>query len=319
VIPVLVAAGLLMAAAPSPPAPPAAPTAPPVTGGSVSFFGGDFTIPAGEVREGNVTIYGGSGDIQGTVTHDLRVFGGSVRVDGRVGHDLIMFGGSVDLGPQAVVGHDVIVVGGSLTRDPSAQIGHQVVQGGFSSDLVSGALPALPAVPGFPGLDTAARVALSAGLVLLALLLQLLFPRQIANTRDALDDRPFATLGLGCLTAVAGVLLAALLAITVILVLASAAIAVAMVAACLLGLAAVILLIGQRLTAALHFRINAIPTLLIGGVLVAVLVNVPYLGGVFGLLIGSMALGAVVLTRFGTRPHPPSPPPLPAAPTEAPR
>jgi hypothetical protein len=318
-IPVLLAAGLLLVAAPSPPAAPTAPPPPTIAGGSLSFFGGDFTIPANEVRHGDVTIYGGSGVIEGTVTHDLRVFGGSVEVDGRVGHDLIMFGGSVDLGPQAQVGHDVVVVGGALNRDPSAVVGHQVVEGGFSTDLLTGALPALPGLPTFSGFDTTVRVGLSAGLVLLAILLQLLFPRQIATTRDALDERPFATLGLGCLTAVAGVLLATLLAITVILVLASAAIAVGLVAAQLLGLAAVILLIGQRLTAALHFRINPIPTLLIGGVLVTVLVNVPYFGAVFALLIGSMALGAVVLTRFGTRPHPPAPPPLPAAPTEAPR
>jgi len=290
-----------------------------VSGGSVSFFGGDFAIPANEVRHGDVTIYGGSGVIEGTVTHDLRVFGGSVQVDGRIGHDLVMFGGSVDLGPQAVVGHDVVVIGGALNRDPGAQVGHRVVEGSFSSDLVTSALPALPGLPPFVGFDTTARVGLSAGLILLALLLQLLFPRQIATTRDVLDERPFVTLGLGCLTAVAGVLLAALLAVTVILVLASAAIAAAMVAGCLLGLAAVILLVGERLTAALHFRINPIPTLLLGGVLVAVLVNVPILGAVFGLLIGSMALGAVVLTRFGTRPHPTSTPPLPPGPTEAPR
>jgi hypothetical protein len=116
------------------------------------------------------------------------------------------------------------------------------------------------------------------------------------------------------------VLLAALLAITIILLPATVAIAVAMTAGWLLGLAGVIVLIGQRLMGSLHVHIGPIPTLLSGGALVAVLINVPYLGVVFGLLIGSMALGAVVLTRFGTRPHPPAPPPgVPAAPTDAPR
>lgn len=309
-----VAAGLLAVVSPTPPA------APPVTAGSASFFGGDYTIPANETRQGDVTVYGGDVDVQGTISHDLRVFGGDVTIEGTVGHDVVMFGGSVHLGAQADVGHDVTVVGGSLDRDPGARVGHEVVQGGFSSDLVSGMLPALPAIPTFNGPDTKLRVVLSAGLVLLALLLQLLFPRQIAAARDALDDRPFATLGLGCLTAVAGVLLAALLAVTVILLPLSAAIAVAMAAGWLLGLASLIVLVGERLMAMLHFRINPVPTLLIGGVLVAVLVNVPYFGIVFGLLVGSMALGAIVLTRFGTRPHPPAlPPGVPAGPPEAPR
>jgi hypothetical protein len=316
-IPAFVAAGIIAVAVPSPPSPPIPPQ---VTAGSLSSFGGDYTIPADETRHGDVTVYGGDVDVQGTITHDLRVFGGDVTIEGSVGHDVVIFGGSVHLGAQADVGHDVAVFGGSFDRDPGAHVGHEVVQGGFSTDLVSSMLPALPRLPALTGLDTSVRVALSAGLVLLALLLQLLFPRQIALARDALDERPFATLGLGCLTAVAGVLLAALLAITVILLPVSAAIGVAMTAGWLLGLAGLIVLVGERLTATLHFRINPVPTLLIGGALVAVLVNVPIFGIVFGLLIGSMALGAVVLTRFGTRRHPPVlPPEVPTAPTEAPR
>jgi len=312
-----VAAGLLAVAAPTP----SAPSAPaPVSAGSLSIFGGDYTIPANETRQGNVTVYGGSVDVQGTISHDLRVFGGDVTIEGRVGHDVQIFGGSVHLGAQADVGHDVTVIGGSLDRDPGARVGHDVIQGGFSTDLVSGMLPSLPQLPSLTGIDTPLRIGLSAGFVLLALLLQLLFPRQIATARDALDERPFTTLGLGCLTSVAGVLLAALLAVTVILVPLSLAIGVAMTAAWVLGVAGLIVLLGERLAAMLHLHINPVPTLLIGGALVAVLVNVPYLGIVFALLIGSMALGAVVLTRFGTRPHPPVlPPGVPATPPEAPR
>lgn len=288
----LVAAGLLLVAIPSPPV---------ADRGSVSFVGGDLTVPANQVRR-EVTIYGGSADVEGTVTHDVTVFGGSVQVDGQVGHDLTVFGGSVELGPGADVGHDVTVFGGSLTRDPAARVGHSVNDFDFAGGLAAGALPGLP---GFVGAVAGLRV--SAALVLLlALLLRFLFPRQIALTRDALDERPFVSLGLGCLTALAGVLLAALLAVTVILLPATAALALVLAAGSVLGLAGVIALIGQRLLAALRLQLGEIPELLIGGLLVVVLVNVPYVGAVFGLLIGSMALGAVVLTRFGTRPHPPS-------------
>ena len=323
----ILAGGALLLAVPAdatpspPPAPASAPPAasPGTVSGSLSLFGGDFTIPAGEVREGNVTVYGGSGDVLGTVTHDLRVFGGSVYVDGHVGHDVIMFGGSVQLGPDADVGHDVTVVGGSMERDPGARVGHSVTEGGFSSDLVAGALPSLPSLPRPGSFDLQFGIGLAVGVVLVALLLQLFFPRQVATARDALEDRPFASLGFGCLTAVAGVLLAALLGVTVILLPVTAAIAVAMTAGWLLGLAGVIVLIGQRLTAALRIDVGPVVALLLGGVLVAVLVNVPLLGGLFGLLIGSMALGAVVLTRFGTRPHPPAAPPFPPPPTEVQR
>jgi hypothetical protein len=324
VIPVLLAAGALLLAAPAvdtTPSPSA--SAPPVTrsvGGSYSVFGGTFTLPAGERRDGNVSIYGGDADIQGTVTHDLRVYGGTATVDGEIGHDVVVLGGSVTLGPHAKVGHDVTVVGGAVDRDPGAQIGHAFVEGGIGGGDLPGlpGMPQLPEAPRLGGLDLGLGIGLSIGVVLLALLVQLFFPAHLATTRDALEDRPLASLGFGCLTSIAGVLLAVLLGITVLLLPVSFAIAVAMGLAWLLGVAAAILLIGQRLAAALRLQIDPVTTLLLGGLLVAILVNVPILGGLVGLVLGAMALGAVVLTRFGTRPHPPYPPPVPP-PGEVPR
>jgi hypothetical protein len=143
-------------------------------------------------------------------------------------------------------------------------------------------------------------------MVLLALLLNLFFPGQVETAQRALEQRPLASLGYGCLTAVAGVLLAVMLGITIILLPVSLAIAVGMSAGWLLGWTAMMVLIGRRLATAFNWRVDPMLTLLIGGGLSAVLVNVPVLGGLFALVVGSMALGAAVLTRFGTRPPPPT-------------
>jgi hypothetical protein len=320
VIAALAAAGLLLlapaaAVAPSPPAPPAPPApseAPASDGGDTTIFGGSLVIPAGERRDHDVVVFGGSVEVRGDVGHDLTVFGGSATLDGSVGHDVIVLGGSVHLGPHASVGHDVTVLGGTLRRDAGASVGHEVLDAGGGAPALPGPLRLLPVPSGgvLRGFDLGLGLALGAGVVLLALLALLFFPGPVATTRDALEDRPFASLGFGCLTALAGVLLALLLGITVVLLPVSVGIAVAMGVAWLLGLTGAIVLIGQRLTTALRMDADPVPTLLIGGALVVVLVNVPVLGGLFGLVIGSMALGAVVLTRFGTRPHPPAPAPL---------
>jgi hypothetical protein len=313
VIAALATAGLLFLAPPSAPAQPSAPPAPSApaqsAGGDATIFGGSLVVPAGERRDHDVVVFGGSAEIQGDVGHDLTVFGGSATLDGSVGHDVVVLGGSVHLGPHASVGHDVTVLGGTLQRDPGARVGHDVVDASAGGAGVPGPMrmPPFQGAGLLRGLDIGLGLALAAGVVLLALLALLFFPGPVATTRDALEDRPFASLGFGCLTALAGVLLALLLGITVILLPVSVGIAVAMTVAWLLGLTGAIVLIGQRLTAALRMHADPVPTLLIGGALVAVLVNVPVLGVLFALLIGSMALGAVVLTRFGTRPHPPAP------------
>ena len=285
--------------------------------GPLSVYGGDVTVPASEVRNGDVVVYGGAVDIEGTVTHDVTVFGGDATIDGRVGHDVVMLGGAVHLGPHADVGHDVAVIGGDLERDPGSRVGHRIVQGS-SSDTFSHLWPSFSApfvhptfgpLAGWHPFDLGFGLGLAAGVILLALLLHLFFPNQVATARSALELRPLAALGFGCLTAVAGVLLALLLGITIVLLPVSLAIAVGMAVAWLLGWTAIIVLIGQRLTAALNWRLDAIGSLLLGGLLVALLVNVPLLGGLFGLVAGAMAVGAAVLTRFGTQPAMPGQPP----------
>jgi len=319
---VLAAAAVLflapgMDASPAPPAP-AATSVGRTQAGSLTVMGGTVTVPASEVRNGNVTLFGGMVDIEGQVTHDVTVFGGTATIDGSVGHDVTVLGGTVDLGPQSTVGHDVTVLGGTLNRSPGAQVGHDVTVGGRTSDVRGGfdlssllarggslGLPS-PAVPVFPGFNLGLGFTVAAGLVVLAILLHLFVPAQVGYARDALEERPFAALGVGCLTVVAGVLLAAVLAVTVILVPVSLAIAIAIGAGWLLGWAGVLALIGQRLTGLVSQRADPVVALLVGGALVALLVNVPFLGGLFFLLAGSMALGAVTLTRFGTRPPPPA-------------
>lgn len=329
-VPALLAAGVLLLTAPAvstPPSPavstppsPAVSTAPSpasaahTVSGNATIFGGNYSLAAGEVREGSVIVYGGSVQIDGRVTHDVTVFGGNARIDGIVDHDVVLFGGNVQLGPHAVVGHDVSVIGGNLDRDPGAEVGHNVI-GGVSG--VGFGLPFASLMPiSFPGnvfrgFDYGFGLGLAFGMVLLALLLNLFFPAQVATAGQALEERPLASLGYGCLSAVAGVLLAVLLGITIILLPVSLAIAVAMAAGWLLGWTAVIVTIGRRLAIALNWRVDPVLTLLIGGGLAAVLVNVPILGGLFGLVVGSMALGAAVLTRFGTQPSPPSTSPGP--------
>jgi hypothetical protein len=309
VIAVLAAAGLLLLARPvadASPTPPASPPAASTTSGSVTVFGSPYTLRAGDVIDGNVDVYGGDAGIEGTVTHDVRVFAGSAEIDGPVGHDVVVLGGSVHLGPHATVAHDLTVLGGTISRDPGSQVGHRVTQQGRSAaGGVTSRIP-LPTtrLPLLPGGDLGLGVGLGIGVLLLALLLQLFFPAHVAMTRDALEDRPYASLGLGVLTVLAGALMAVLLAITVVLLPASVAIGVAMGVGWLLGLAGAMLLIGQRLAAALHLHAEPVPALLLGGALVVVLANVPVLGDLFAVVAGSMALGAVVMTRFGTRPHP---------------
>jgi hypothetical protein len=103
-----------------------------------------------------------------------------------------------------------------------------------------------------------------------------------------------------------------------------------MTVAWLFGWAAIFLLIGQRLLQAMARPQELVPALLVGGVLVVILANIPVLNLLVLLIGGSVALGAALLSRFGTQgpsapllpvssstPSAPSGPPAPATPPAA--
>jgi hypothetical protein len=310
----------------SEPAPTTSPTTVPTrsTGGSVHVFGSGFTLQAGEVRD-DVQVSGGPVRIDGTVKRDLIVFGGSATINGTVGHNVRVTGGSLTLGPNARVGHDVTVFGGSLNRDPGAVIGHDVIVNGPGHHQSIGWSAPWSPVGGWgpfpwlgwwsspspfgPPFDFIPGLGLAVAIVVIGLLIQSFFPQQLGTTGAVMVEQPLAALGVGCATAIAGVLLAILLAITFVLILGSVAIVLGMIAGFLFGWTAIVLLVGRRVMDAFDWHGGPVPALVVGGVLAALVLNVPFLNGVALLLGGALALGAVVLTRFGTRPPSPLSPP----------
>jgi len=278
--------------------------------GSVRIFGGGYTLPAGQITD-SVEVTAGSARIEGTVTGDVVVVAGSATINGTVGHDVKVTAGSVRLGPNSRVGHDVNVVAGSVRRAPGSQVGNRVIvnsSGGDFGDRFN--WPGGPNTsfdfrpfPFFSGLGLAIAI------VVIGVLIQAFFPRQLSSTSAALVDRPLASLGVGCVTAVAGVMVAALLAVTILLLPGSFAVVLAMIGAFLFGWTAIVLAVGQRMMAALDWHGGPIWALVLGGVLVALVLSVPFIGGFVLLLGGAFALGAVVLTRFGTQPVAPWLPP----------
>lgn len=295
-------------AAASPTAASSTPTPGRTGNGTVRIFGGSYTLAAGEVVD-DVQVTGGSVRIEGTVTGDVTVVGGSLTIDGTVGHDVRVTGGSVRLGPTGNVGHDVSVFGGSIHRAPGSQIG-----GSVNENTGDGApwswWPVGAAPPGFHSgfpfgggpFDFIPGLGLAVAIVVIGILLQAFFPRQLASTGAVVAERPLISLGVGCLTAMLGALVAALLAVTILLIPGSVAVVLGMIAAFLFGWTAIVLVVGQRVMQALDWQGGAIPALVVGGVLAALVLNVPFLGGLVLLLGGAVALGAVVLTRFGTQP-----------------
>lgn len=282
-------------------------------------FGDDVTIGEGERVDGNLVVFGGDVTIEegAEVTNNVVMFGGTVSIDGRVGGDVTLFGGSGHLGESAEVDGRLVTAGGNVSRDEGA-----VIRGGHSQGFDFDGPPRFDFQPFDFGLSLFAQavraVLTSIAIAALALLVLLFWPLQTARVAETIESQPARSGGFGVLTWIAATILLVLLALTICLIPFSIIGGLILAAATLFGWIALGLVVGNRLLTGLNVR-NFTPAVSagVGTLLISLLSEIfgliPCIGWLIPILLSAIGLGAVVLTRFGTRPYFP-PGPGPAAP-----
>jgi len=305
-------------AAPAAAAVPAAPSIPAIplaSRGHVRSFGDDVVVPVGEVVD-EVSSFGGDVVIEGRVLHDVSSFGGDVIVMGQVDGDVASMGGEVQV-PGAVHG-DIVSAGGDVRV--TGQVDGEI--GAAGGDIVRGAGAVygghvrihhagrdVPEATGFWAsvghfFSFAASRALSALFVfLLGLVLLGLAPERLGTLEAAMVESPSRVAAHGIIA----VLLSALAMMVMILSLVGipAALLFGMVfpIACYVGLAASARVVGALLPTE-HLRGKPVLVLAAGVVVLYAASLVPFVGSVALAVALVFGLGALSVTRFGTREAP---------------
>ena len=302
-------------------------------GGPAVLPGENMVIGPGEVVQNDVAVLGGNLELQegGRVDGDVAVFGGSAIVDGEVDGTLVVVGGTLDLGSHALIRKDLVTFATTVSRALGATVQGETVEGFRGRAFRLPELPNLPSVEtwrttptqwdqnGFFGLVRSfLRFVLRlTAMVVLGVLLVLLLPRQTAVVEQAVSEAGWTSLAFGVLSFLVLLVLIPLLVLICIGIPVAILLGMAAVAAALFGWVAIGVLLGRRILAALHTSqpqpaIEAI----VGVVALTLLSEVPCLGFFVGAVAGTVGLGAVVLTRFGTMHYAPSTPvtDLPAPP-----
>lgn len=254
----------------------------------------DVEVPAGQRVDGDVVTVFGSSKIGGHVT----------------GNAVAVFG-SVTLGPGSAVDGDMVAIFGGVHRAENATIGGETVDFGFE-----------PLIPGLPALPT---VLLLAGMFwVLSLiggwLVSILIPGRLVRITATASRRMGGSLLIGLAGLPLVILTVALLCITVIGIPVAVLLPIAYGFVIWIGLYAGLYGLGQKLLRRrLHqgsvFTGILTGTLFVAGffALAALLASVPGLSrsiALFLFAVGSLiclalqliGCGAVVLSRFGTRP-----------------
>lgn len=299
----------------------------------VVIFGGNFEMKKGSTVEGEVVVFGGNIEIDGDVESDVLVMGGNVNIDGTVDGDITAVGGNIKIKDDAEVSGDIDTLGGNIDVDESANVGGEITRNnGESAENSEVAVVEERSVETvvedrsrsffgwfaeFIG-DGVQNIFMALILGGFGVLLVLFFPSNINQIQDTLYQAAPASLGVGLATMVtSGVVLSvlALLSLLILPICGFAVVAFGLAAGLMAGWTAIGRFLGRRIFARFG---NAVPSDVSAtflGVAALTVVSVmpfidhlPILGYMFwfagilgGLTMGSIGLGAVILSRFGTR------------------
>jgi hypothetical protein len=296
---------------------------------NVVLFGCGARISSGAQVQGDVVSFGGDVVIEPevAVTGNVVLFGGDLDVAGRIGEDIVMFGGNTTIQSTAVVDGAVAALGGNVDRKEGAVVRGSISRGRSNGTITPPTPPRAPVVrlpnrswfdvaTGFV-FDLARGVLVAIALAALGALTVAIWPQQIDQVNATAQAAALPSLGVGCLTQVVGATLILLLTIIICGIPIALIIALALTLAWLVGWIALGRLAGDKVLRALK-RQEIVPVIavVVGIILLALIGVVPVIGWFIALLVSTLGIGAVVLTRFGTRAYPTqSLAPVPVAPS----
>lgn len=287
------------------------------------FFGESVSLSDGETFEGDLVVFGGSVTIEANavVQGSVIVIGGSLFSDGEVRGDVVVIGGAVRLDENAHITGNLSTIGAPVSRAEGARVDGSILDNPqrpsllapeASTQAASGPRTVLESVLGFFG-QVLNLFLQSVGFGLLAALLVLFLPQQTRRVGEVIPTQPAwaGAMGLGSLllfiTALVALALFSVLIVTLPLTLPlMLGIAVIFASATVLGWVGLGTEIGLRLETAFKTTFPLPLSAGLGTFLLNLVSSgfglIPVLGWIVPALLTLIALGAVFLTRFGTRP-----------------
>lgn len=235
-----------------------------------------------------------------TVDTATAIFG-SVFVAGEAREDVVSIGGNIYLKPTAKVGKDAVAIGGGIIKEEGAKVVGNITEVAMPSFVKALAVP--------PYIGTAAIVGLSIlsllifiGFLALACLIAALFPTNIGYVAAAVEKHPWKMLGWGIIGMILVPLITLLLAISLIGIPFIPLYIILVGIALLVGYIALVQIIGKAILKA--FKVYNKPMILevlLGAVVIELICLIPILGWAIKILIATLGLGGVLITRLATK------------------
>lgn len=254
-------------------------------------FGAATVVDTNQVICGDLTSFGGIVAINGELQGDVVTFGGKVVIAGTVNGNVDIYGGTVTLQSGSHVYGDLNLYAGGCTRDSGAEVdGNTIDHSRHIGPLFSGSGEFR--FPFWPILTWGA----------LGLLLIWLLPEHVMFVRTTVTSKPRRSLIIGLLSALLALPVLVVLIALIITIPLAIIVALALIVAWAFGTVAVGWLVGDYVVRMVAPHYNTRPIQVVVGLTVLMLAgSLPYVGYWISIGAGLLGLGAVLLSRFGTR------------------
>lgn len=253
-------------------------------------FNDNIVIGNKEIVCGDVTSFGGSISVQGELHGNITAFNSNTVIVGQIFGNLTVFGGAIALNSIEQIHGHISVYGTRKLNAQSKQL-DSVMAGTVQNQFF----------PGRMGDFTFPFWSLVIWMIL-GIALSSLLPEHVMFVRTTVTTKTRRSIILGLLSivlapAVLVVLVALILPIPLAIILG-----LGLLAAWVLGTVAISWSIGEYILRAVAPKYNTRLIDVVVGLTVLVLVgSLPYIGWLFSIGVGLLGLGAVFLSRFGTR------------------
>jgi hypothetical protein len=254
-------------------------------------IGGTVIVDTNQLVCNDLTAVGSTVVINGTVRGDVVVFGGNAVIAGTVNGNVDIYGGTVTLQSSSHVHGDINLYAGNWMKGDGAlldgaAIYHTRQVGWLLLGSSEYSFPFWPII----------------GWDMLGLFLTWLLPEHVMFVRTTIATKPRRSLLIGLLSAILSLPVLVVLIALIITIPVAIIVALGLIAAWALGTVAFGWAIGEYIIRQVAPHYNTRPVQVVVGLTVLVLAgSLPYVGYWISIGAGLLGLGAVFLSRFGTR------------------
>ncbi len=283
------------------------------------IFGGSYTLESGESLNNDVLVFGGTVMIEegAKVYGDVVLFGGSLTINGEVNGEVALIGGAAVLGEASLIDGNLTLISANLNRADGAEVTGEV---SYSVSVENSSPATIPHIPGMPEIPFVQQEPLvlfnnplwtagsilgrSLAMALLAMLVALFLEEPTKRVGEAITKQPAVAGGLGFLTVIFSPLVIVVLMITILLIPVGIVAIVALMAAFLYGWIALGFEVGERFTKMIDQEWQLPLSAAFGTGLLTIMAGafdmIPCVGWLVSFLVTTLALGGVIISRFGS-------------------